>query len=270
MTLYATGSTGTIGRNFPTEIVPINHRLDGNLESFLKLRFKPTDIVIHAGAAVGPAKVARSIENSFQVNVVGTRYLALTALQNNISRFVYISTCHVYKFGKDFLDENAEIEPTNHYAEQKYLGEREVLTVFKDYPEKVCIIRVFSLLGPNMPLDSLGGGVDRVLNGEPNFQILNGDDVRDFQTPNQVARTIVQISKNPIAQGVFNLCSASGLQVSMAASEFMKNDQRFRVEMLDNIKGGVSKIPRIVGNNAKMKSLAPEVNLEWTFTPHNH
>ncbi len=266
MTLYATGSTGTIGRNFPTEVVPINHRLDSNLESFLKLRFKPSDIVIHAGATVGPAKVARSIENSFQINVVGTRYLALAALQNNIFKFVYISSCHVYKFGKDYLDENDEIEPINHYAEQKYLGEREVLAVFKDHPEKVCIIRVFSLLGPNMPQDSLGGGIDRVLSGEPNFQILNGDDVRDFQTPNQVARTIVQISKNPIAEGVFNLCSANGLQVSVAASKFMKNDQRFRLEMLDNLKGGVSKAPRIVGNNRRLKSLLPGISLEWDYS----
>ena len=267
MTLYATGSTGTIGRNFPTEIVPINHRLDGTLESFLKLRFKPTDIVIHAGAAVGPAKVARSLENSFQVNVVGTRYLALTALQNNISRFVYISTCHVYKFGKDFLDENAEIEPSNHYAEQKYLGEREVLTVFKDYPEKVCIIRVFSLLGWEMPSESLGGAISRILQGEPNFQLINGDDMRDFLTPKQVAHAIAAVSENPLAAGIVNLCSGVGLRVSEAARSLMTLDRRFDISMLENIKSGVSENPRIVGNNAKVTSLVPAMNLKWTFAP---
>ena len=31
-----------------------------------------------------------------------------------------------------YLDENDEIEPINHYAEQKYLGEREVLAVYKE------------------------------------------------------------------------------------------------------------------------------------------
>ena len=77
MAIYATGCSGTIGRHFPSKIIPIEQRLESNLETFLKLRFQPTDIVIHAGARVGATKVAQSIEDSFQINVVGSRNLAL-------------------------------------------------------------------------------------------------------------------------------------------------------------------------------------------------
>ena len=267
MTLYATGCSGTIGRHFPSRIIPIEQRLESNLETFLKLRFQPTDIVIHAGARVGAAKVSQSIEDSFQINVVGSRNLALAALQNNISKFVYISTCHVYKFNKDFLSENDLVEPTNYYAEQKYLGEQAVLEVFQDYPERVCIIRVFSLLGWDMPRDSLGGAVDRILRGETNFQLFNGDDVRDFQTPMQVAHTIAKVSENSLAEGIVNLCGAVGLQVSVAAQSLMKLDSRFNLRMQDNLKAGFSKVPRIVGDNRKIKSLIPDTNLEWKFSP---
>ena len=267
MTLYATGCTGTIGRHFPSKIVPIEQRLESNLKSFLKLRFQPTDIVIHAGARVGVAKVAQSLEDSFQINVIGSRHLALAALQSNISKFVYISSCHVYKFGKDFISENDEVGPANYYAEQKYLGEQEVLKVFQEYPEKVCIIRVFSLLGWDMPRDSLGGAVNRILQSETNFQLLNGDDVRDFQTPIQVAHTIAKVAENPLAEGIVNLCSAAGLKVSDAARSLMKLDNRFNSRMLDNVKTGTSKVPRIVGDNRKIKSLVPVMDLEWKFAP---
>ena len=270
MALYATGSTGTIGRHFPRGIIPIKQRLESDLGSFLQLKFEPSDIVIHAGARVGPNKVAHSLEDSFQINVAGSRNLALAALQSNISKFVYISTCHVYKFGKEFLSENDQINPINFYAEQKYLGEQEVLKVFQDYPDKVCIIRVFSLLGWEMPHNTLGGAVNRILQGELNFQTMNGDDIRDFLTPKQVAHAIKAVAENPLALGIVNLCSGVGLRVSEAARSLLTRDRRFDVNMLENIKGGVSESPRIVGNNAKMKGLAPEVNLEWTFMPHNH
>lgn len=266
MTIYATGCSGTIGRHFPSKITPIKERLESKLETFLKIRFQPTDIVIHAGARVGAAKVAQSIEDSFQINVVGSRNLALAALHKNVSKFVYISTCHVYKFGKDFISENDEVEPVSHYSEQKYLGEQEVLQVFQDYPERVCIIRVFSLLGWDMPRDSLGGAVDRILQGETSFQLINGDDVRDFQTPMQVARTIVKVSENSLTEGVVNLCSAVGMQVSVAAQSLMKLDNRYNSRMQDNLKSGFSKVPRIVGDNRKIKSLIPDTNLEWEFS----
>jgi len=267
MALYATGSTGTIGRHFPIRVKPIEQRLESDLGSFLKLNFQSSDIVIHAGARVGPTKVANSLEDSYKINVVGSRNLALAALQNDIAKFVYISTCHVYKFGKEFLSENDPINPINSYAEQKYLGEQEVLKVFHHYPEKVCIIRVFSLLGWEMPSESLGGAISRILQREPNFQLINGDDMRDFLTPKQVAHAIAAVSENPLAAGIVNLCSGVGLRVSEAARSLMTLDRRFDMSMLENIKSGVSENPRIVGNNAKVTSLVPAVNLKWTFAP---
>jgi nucleoside-diphosphate-sugar epimerase len=263
MKIHATGSTGTIGRHFSDDIVPINIRLESELSSFLKLRYAEDDIVIHAGARVGPKKVSATIQESFKVNVMGTRNLAISALQSEVTKFVYISTGHVYKFGPEYLGETELTEPINSYAEQKYLGEREVLDVYRDFPDKVCILRVFSLLGAGMPAESLGGAATRVLQRQPNFHISNGDDIRDFLTPMQVAKLIVYVAKSPLGVGVINLCSGVGLKISEAVSTFIGKDERFEIEMLKNLKGGTSENPRIVGDNTKIRKLFPELNLQW-------
>jgi nucleoside-diphosphate-sugar epimerase len=263
MTLHATGSTGTIGRHFSDEIVPINIRLESELSDFLKLKYERSDIIIHAGARVGPKKVSTTIQESFKVNVLGTRNLAISALQSEVTKFVYISTGHVYKFGPEYLGETDLVEPINSYAEQKYLGEREVLDIFRDFPDKVCILRVFSLLGAGMPAESLGGAATRILQGQPNFHISNGDDIRDFLTPMQVAKLIVYVAKSPLGVGVLNLCSGVGVKISEAVGAYIGKDERFEIEMLMNLNGGTSENPRIVGDNSKIRSLFPELNLQW-------
>jgi len=270
MAIYATGFSGTIGRHLGDRVTPITLRLESGLKQFLKLDFKSSDIVIHLGARVGPDLVSQSLEESFEINVLGTRKLALAAQKDDVAKFVYISTSHVYAFGNDFISEINSVRPINSYAQQKYLGEKEVIRIFRRHPDRVCIVRIFSLLGFDMPRESLGGACIRILHREPNFKIKNSDDIRDFLTPLQVASAIVEIAKNPLANGVINLCSGRGIRVSDAVASLISLHPNFDVGMLDNIVAGNSQNPRIVGDNTKFKGLFPELDLNWDYSRTNN
>lgn len=261
MATFATGSSGTIGKYFPDSVFPIGINLTSSINEFERLPFKHNDVVIHAAATVGPSVVDKDPRAARAVNIEGTRKLGLAALGRDISKFVYVSTSHVYKFGPEYLVEDDQATPINEYANQKYEGEVILQNIFSQAPEKLCILRVFSILDWGMPEYSLGGAVEKLAANRSFFPLQNTDDVRDFLTPKQVAKSIYEISRTEEASGVINLCSGKPTSVSEAVKYL------FALESMDitenSLASGISSVPRIVGNNSKLRLLLPKLDLEW-------
>ena len=261
MATFATGSTGTIGKFFPDSVIPMRINLTSAIEEFEQLPLENNDVVIHAAAVVGPRVVDKDPFAAREVNIEGTRKLGLATLSKGISKFVYISTSHVYRFGPEYLLENDEVAPVNEYANQKYEGEKILEAIFSQALERLCILRVFSILDWGMPEYSLGGAVEKLAAKDSNFILRNAGDVRDFLTPKQVAEVIYEISGAEAASGVINLCSSKPTSVSGAVRYLFALEN---IEIRENsLSGGNSLVPRIVGNNSKLKSLVPKLELEW-------
>jgi len=261
MSTFATGSSGTIGRFFPDLVIPVGMNLKSSIEEFDRIPLERNDVLIHAAAVVGPSNVDKDPMAARAVNIEGTRKLGLSAYRKGVSKFVYISTSHVYKFGQAHLTENDTVAPINEYAAQKYEGEMILKSIFSQDLERLCIVRVFSLLDWGMPQYSLGGAVEKLATGGSNFKLHNTSDVRDFLTPKQVAGAVYEISSAKNASGVFNLSSGKATSVGVAVNYLLK---------LENIKvsegaliEGNSTIPSIVGDNSKLKSLLPKLTLDW-------
>lgn len=261
MTILATGSSGTVGRFFPESVIPLEIDLTSEIEEFEQLELGKSDILVHAAAVVGPSVVDKDSQAARAVNIEGTRKLGLAALAKGVAKFVYVSSSHVYRFGPDFLTEGDEVSPVNEYALQKYEGEKTLMEIFSKEPEKLCILRVFSILDWGMPEYSLGGAVEKLANRTPGFALQNTDDVRDFLSPKQIANAIYEISKIGEASGVLNLCSGHPISVAEAVRRLFDLEN---IELDEKaIKGGNSKVSRIVGSNSKLLGLAPNLNLEW-------
>lgn len=267
MSTFATGSRGTIGRFFPNLVIPIGTNLQSPIEDFEHIPLAHNDVLIHAAAVVGPSNVDKDPMAARAVNVDGTQKLGLTALRKGVSKFVYISTSHVYEFGKSRLTENDHVAPLNEYAAQKYEGEMILKSIFSQNLEKLCIVRVFSLLDWGMPQYSLGGALEKLALSGSNFKLHNTADIRDFLTPKQVAEAIFQISSAKNSFGVINLCSGKATSVGEAVKHILD---------LENIKVnkealivGNSTVPRIVGDNSKLKSLMPKLSLDWAPNPRS-
>ncbi len=262
MKVFATGVTGTIGKHLADGVLPISTDMRASLEVFQKLDLGFDGCVIHLAGVVGPSLVEKNFEESWKINVEGTRKLAVASLQKEVRRFVYISTSHVYKPSIQFLTEESEVEPSNTYAQQKLEAERTLQEIFFNHLEKLCIVRIFSVLDWDVQEFTLGGGIKRLALGDPNFQLRNSNDVRDFLTPKRIAQIIIEITKKNKLLGIVNLCTGKALTVREATVK-MLTESNFEIAE-SRIHSGNSNLPYMVGDNSKLLSYLPNLGLEWS------
>lgn len=260
--IVATGTSGTIGKHFGPKVKSLSVDLRESLKVFSGLPIKENDTILHAGAIVGPSEVSQNAVMSRAINVEGTVKLASIARERNISRFVFVSTSHVYAPSDSLITESSAISPSSLYAHQKLEAENEILSIFKDAPEKVCVVRVFSVLDWDVPEFTLGGGIKKLALKVPGYKLTNSDDVRDFLTPKKIASVLVKITKNQSLFGVVNLCSGKGMSVATAARHMLEaSGFEYPIESILN---GNSTLPYMVGDNSKLTTNIQNLRLSWT------
>ncbi len=82
------------------------------------------DIVIHA-AALNEVDCRTKHKEALLINGLGTINLLEDACQNGVSRFIYLSTFHIYGIPKtEFITEETLPDPINSYSITHYLAER--------------------------------------------------------------------------------------------------------------------------------------------------
>ena len=261
MDIFATGTTGTIGKHLKQSVRPIQIELEKDFELPTELIESNNFAIIHLAGIVGVQAVSQNIELAHQINVTATRLLAEKCIAIGVKRFVYVSTSHVYESSACLLDENCQIQPTTKYAEQKRLAEIEVLAAFKDIPERLVIARVFSILDWGTPEFTLGGAVQKLLKGE--ITNLNyGLDLRDFLTPKKVASILVEVTECNQLYGIVNICSANPISILEAVGRMLTESGRS--DLIARVVSENSTYPVIVGSNQKLIGAMPHLDLMWT------
>ncbi|MBN2570936.1 MAG: UDP-glucose 4-epimerase GalE [Ignavibacteriales bacterium] len=132
----------------PENITLLNENLSNSKilkEKFLKLNIS---CIVHFA---GYALVGESIEDPelyYDNNIVGTLSLLNTALDCNIKKFIFSSSCSVY--GNPNLTpitEEETIKPINPYAETKAIVEKILMDYEKAYNIKFVSLRYFNAAG---------------------------------------------------------------------------------------------------------------------------
>jgi nucleoside-diphosphate-sugar epimerase len=253
MRILGTGLSGTIGKFMAKEVIPLELDLSKNKTDFLGLDFKYSDYLIHLGGLVGNTLVQEDITYSQNVNVRGTRFLAEIFKKKSNGKFVYLSTSHVYAPSNTRVKEQDEIGPISLYASQKFEAETILQEIFSSTPNRLLIIRIFSLLDWGGKSFTLSGGILKLLEKHTTFNLLNTDDIRDFLTPSTVSQTVLILTRNKKAHGVINLCTGDGTRVLNAVVR-MLSESSFNVPW-NNLKSGNSDVPVMVGNPSRLESL---------------
>lgn len=259
--LLATGTTGTIGRQFgiKAEHIPIN--LSQEIWSDKDLNISEGDVVIHCAAIVGVNSVKSNEKLAYQINVEATRKLAQMARRRGASRFIYVSTAHVYADSKSPITELGPVAPQSLYAQQKYEGESAVIDELSFSDTEFCIARVFSVLDWESKAFTLGNSVRELLDSRSNKLLTNCDDVRDFLTPKTIADALIAIAGKPGLNEVVNVCSSQGIRVGEAA-RIMFETSGFTFPSNKTVAGNSSN-PFLVGENSKLKAEIPNLKLTW-------
>lgn len=265
--IHATGCSGTIGRHLADRVSPYSinlAKIDNELGEF---RIEEASNFLHLGGIVGPSEVAKDVDFSHLVNVEGTRKLGQDFLKRSSGIFHYVSTSHVYEATTERISENHYLAPTNVYAQQKLDAEIALQEVFIGEPERLCIVRVFSVLDWDMPPFTLGGAIRKLAQGDGAFILRNASDIRDFLTPSTIANALIEIAKSGRLNGIVNLCSGYGISVADAAlrmlaeSQIQINQDRFAFENSSN--------PVVLGDNSKLVESHPGLNLIWNPSTMN-
>lgn len=262
MNTIVTGRTGTIGKKFPSSVYSFKSNLLENsypeLNQFSKTKFS----LIHCAGIVGELEVKKDISTAWNVNVTSTTQLAEESLSLNVSKFIFVSTSHLYKPSITDLSESSEIEPQNVYAFQKLEAEKELLKLFELKPEKLIIARVFSVLDWGMNPNSLGGAIENLIEGNIE-SIINGSDERDFQTPKSISEILLKLSTTDVS-GIINVCTSKSRKIKEVVSIMLA--KKNRLDLLNKVLDGNSKNKRLVGNSKKLRKILPSINLDWHFS----
>ena len=179
--------------------------------------FAPTDIV-HLAAASSVAGAAQTPETAWDVNVMGTRNLALAArgLERSV-HLIFASTAEVY--GRAFLDgpcsEQTPPQPVSAYARTKLAAEH-LLEDFAGEHLAVTILRLFNHTGAGQDtrfvVPSFAAQIAAVEAGErPDgvIQVGNLDARRDFSDVDDIVEAYMAV----IAAGARQTDTASRYNV---------------------------------------------------------
>jgi nucleoside-diphosphate-sugar epimerase len=258
--ILATGTSGTIGRHLSNFVSPISKDLEEISNKEFNV-YSEEFTLLHLAGIVGTNAVLSDINYSREINVNMTLKLASIAREGNLQKFVYISSSHIYGSSSIDLQEDSVPNPQSEYAEQKLEAEIGLTKLFQDAPEKLLIIRVFSVLDIDMPEFTLGGAIAKICGGDSSIRISNSDDERDFMTPHKIANALIGISEKQGILGIFNLCTQKALTVKTAGIQLLTSRNIFNPEQY--FIQGNSFNPRIVGSNEKLMKFIPDLDLNW-------
>ena len=131
-----------------------------------------------------------------------------------LQRLVIAGTCYEYGLQNGQLREDQFTEPVNCYAIAKDSLRRVIASRYSQQDLQWCWARIFYPFGhgqnPKSFLPSLQLAIDQ---GDPEFAMSSGRQVRDFVPVDQVAKLLLQLSIHPMAQGIYNC--GSGCPVSL-------------------------------------------------------
>jgi len=169
------------------------------------------DVVIDMAAiANDPAGELRP-EFTMDINYRGRVRVANLAKKHYVKRYIYFSTCSVYGYQKDVVDENSDLNPLTTYAKAAALGEEEILPLAsKDFI--VTIVRPATVYGysPRLRLDLVVNAMTFTFFMEGKVKVFGGTQYRPLIHIRDVARAvemIINADPEKVNGQIFNLGS---------------------------------------------------------------
>lgn len=146
---------------------------------------RDVDVIFHLAAIVN---VPLSVEDPLlvnDVNVRGTLNLLKASVQENVQRFIYVSTCAVYGEASYLpIDEEHPIMPSSPYGISKSASEQYCKIFHKIHDLETTCLRFFNVYGPRQADGPYGGVITRFINGlrqgKPLTIYGDGEQTRDF------------------------------------------------------------------------------------------
>jgi nucleoside-diphosphate-sugar epimerase len=284
--VLVTGATGFVGpylvkelheRNARIKVLTINisgNRLEdaitmmhGNITDTgsLKNVMKDVDIVFHLAAVSNVNYAIAHPRETFETNATGTLNLLEEARKNDVGKFVYISSSHVYGVPQYLpMDEKHPVNPHEPYAASKASAEMLVKIYALNYGLKTTIIRPFNMYGPGQSRDFLIPSIIGQALEKDIIELGNLSPTRDLLYITDAIEGMLTIAQH--GDGIYNI--GSGRETSIKevvetiiniidpAKKYISIESRRRSNAID--------IPRMCADISRLNKLGwfPVVDLK--------
>ena len=195
--------------NIPKENLKL-HLYHENILGNIGYLFKDIDIVVHLAALTRPQwSIKYPFENN-EVNVGGTIKLLEYSRDNNVKRFVFLSTSAVYGEQSEYpTSESVRPNPMNPYAISKLIGEQYCKLFGDIYDLEWNAIRPFNAYGSRMPTSgiytsAIATFINALKENKPFIKFGDGNQRRDFIYIDDLVEQIMLMSTSKIHGEVFN------------------------------------------------------------------
>ncbi|MCZ7403138.1 MAG: GDP-mannose 4,6-dehydratase [Candidatus Methanoperedens sp.] len=224
-----------------------------------------TDIVFHLAAISNVNYAIAHPEETFETNATGTLNLLEQARQNEVEKFVYISSSHVYGIPKYLpIDEQHPINPLEPYSVGKAAAEMLVNTYALNYGLKTSVIRPFNLYGVGQSEGFIVPSIIKQAYEKEIVELGNITPTRDFLYIADAINGILAIAES--GEGIYNLGSGSETSIKEVVENIIGiiNPNKKFVSVEARKRMGAIDIPRMCADVSKLKKLGwlPKVSLK--------
>lgn len=231
----------------------------------LKNAVDSVNIVFHLAAVSNVNYAIAHTRETFEINATGTLNLLEEARQNEVEKFVYVSSSHVYGIPKYLpMDEQHPINPHEPYAASKAAAEMLVNTYALNYGLKTTIIRPFNMYGAGQSEGFIIPSIIKQAKEKEIIELGNLTPTRDFLYITDAINGILGIAKS--GEGTYNLGSGTETSIKEVVEtviSIINPDKKF-VSMQSRKRPEAIDIPRMYADVSKLKKLgwSPAVGLK--------
>lgn len=246
MKIAVTGASGFIGSHFISLALSDNHYINALRRSSsslprIHLRRHPNwinsdldniqiddllacDVLVHFAAHTANVPYD-NLQNCLKWNVKSALDLLEKARIAGIKNYIIAGSCFEYgKSGENYklIPTSAPLEPTNPYAASKAAASVVLSSWAREYNLNLEILRIFQVYGEGESLTRFWPSLRQAALAGEDFNMTLGEQIRDFQHVEQVARTFLSratriIDRSPSVD-IFNLSSENPMSLADFAS----------------------------------------------------
>lgn len=151
------------------------------------------DILVHLAALHYVPYCNDHPEETFDVNVMGTRRLLEAAQGEEVDKLVYTSSAAVYPPRDEAHSEDEAVGPTDVYGRTKLVGEELLRLHHNDTGADAVSLRVFNVYGPRETNPHVIPAIIEQLGGDNEIELGNLRPARDFVHVRDVASAVTTV-----------------------------------------------------------------------------
>jgi len=185
---------------------------------------RESDVVVNLAAIVGDQACLEDTRLALETNCQGVQNIVGICNEFN-KKIIHTSTCSLYGFSEELLNEKSQIFPVDFYGQTKYQQERYILENARNY----CVFRLGTAYGwsPRMRFDLVVNTFLAKAFFKEELSVFGGNQWRPFVHIRDVARGIIFAAERDL-RGIYNL-SVENVRISDLPKRIPLSDVKIKI-----------------------------------------